>query len=123
MIQTEELLVHDNTYYAFFPSDNNGEYMVTISEDEDGEVYECGICIVESIPVDVNFIESLFSAELYSLYNVPREKASKIFKSLKLNEAATYSETATLKKSTSDFIVEVIVNNAGTGIYIYEASK
>lgn len=122
-IKSEEIVLHtdeetkENTYYLFFPADE-GEYMITLNENVDGDIYKCGICIISSIDVDPETVENLFTSELFALKNVSNKTACEIFEELKLDDTSTYTKTNNVTKETDQFTVDLIVNEAGTGIYI-----
>ena len=121
--EAENLVIHpeekEKIYYLFFPANNEGEYMVTLNENEEGEIYKCGICIISSIDVNTKTVKKLFVSELCALKDVSEASADSIFSELDLNNAKTYKSTVNVKKEMSDYTVELIVNDAGAGIYIY----
>lgn len=128
-IKEENLVLHtdkasdekakENTYYIFYPADNEAEYMVILNENADSDIYKCGICIISSIDVDPEIIKNIFTAEAFALKNISETSADKIFDDLGLNKTETYSKTDSITKETDQCTVELVVNSAGTGIYIY----
>ncbi len=124
-IYEENLILHtneetkENTYYIFYPANNDAEYMIALNENVDGDIYKCGICIISSIDVEPDIIENIFIAESFALKNISETSARKLFKDLKLDKDDTYLKTDTIIKETDECTVELIVNEAGTGIYIY----
>ncbi len=124
-IEEENLILHpneetkENTYYIFYPANNDAEYMISLNENADGDIYKCGICIISSIDVEPDIIKDIFIAESFALKNISKSSASQIFEDLKLDKKDTYSQTDTTIKETDEYTVEVIVNEAGTGIYLY----
>lgn len=124
-IKEENLILHsdeesnENTYYIFYPANNDAEYMVVLNENADSDIYKCGICIISSIDVDPDIIKDIFISEAFALKNMSKMSASKIFEDLRLDKTETYSQTTDVVKETDECTVELIVNQAGTGIYIY----
>lgn len=124
-IESEDMIIHfdeengENTYYLFFPAKSDGEYMITLNENADGDIYKCGICIISSIDVEIKIIEDLFVSELFALKNVAKRDARALFEELNLDEKDTYTKTSNSKTETDFCCVDLIVGNAGTGIYIY----
>ncbi len=124
-IEEENLILHtdeetkENTYYIFYPANNDAEYMITLNENADTDIYKCGICIISSIDVEPDIIEDIFLSEAFALKNMSETSASQIFKDLKLDNEETYTQTNSIIKETDECTVELIVNQAGTGIYIY----
>lgn len=109
----------ENTYYIFYPANNDAEYMITLNENVDGDIYKCGICIISSIDVEPQTIEDIFISESFALKNLSTSSAKQLFEDLKLDKKDTYTKTNSTAVETDEYTVELIVNQAGTGIYIY----
>lgn len=124
-IKEENLVLHtdektkENTYYIFYPTGEDGEYMITLNENVDGDIYKCGICIISSIDVEPQTIEDIFISESFALKNLSTSSAKQLFEDLKLDKKDTYTKTNSTAVETDEYTVELIVNQAGTGIYIY----
>lgn len=123
-IEEESLVLHtseetsENTYYIFYPTESGAEYMITLNENADGDIYKCGICIISGINADPKTIENIFISEAYSLKNLSASTAKKIFEDLKLDDESTYEKTTSTSVSTGEYTIDLIINKAGTGIYI-----
>ncbi len=123
-IEDKDIVLHtneetsENTYYIFYPTESGGEYMITLNENAEGDIYQCGICIISGIDADPKIIENIFISEAYSLKNLSSSTAKKIFEDLKLDDKSTYEKTESTSVTTDEYTIDLIVNKAGTGIYI-----
>lgn len=124
-IKEENMLIHDNTFYFFLPSGSPsaGEILLTVSENKNKEIYECGISVIRDVKTDTDEFKKIFSSTFCSMTNKDEKKAEEILESLSPDEINTYTKGKNIIKSADKYKVDLISNEAGTGVYIYRASE
>lgn len=135
-INEKDMLIKDNTYYFFLPAGRvlDGEILLTLSENDDGEIYECGISVIKDVEIKNDEFKDIFIAAFCSVTKENKEKAVEVLNSvLDSKEESNKSQKSDNKKSdnknkniikeVNNYKVDFIDNEAGSGVYIYKDSE
>lgn len=124
-IAEDNMLIHDNTFYFFLPADSseNSEVLFTLTESDDKEICECGISVIKDVEINTDEFKAIFTSAFCSMTGEDKNKAFEIFDSLSLDDKDTYTKNKNVIKEVNKYKVDLISNDAGTGVYIYKASE
>lgn len=124
-ITEDNMLIHDDTFYFFLPVDSSesGEMLFTLTENGDKEIYECGISVIKDVEINTDEFKKIFTSAFCSMTGEDKAKASEIFDSLSLDNKDTYTKNKSVVKEINKYKIDLINNDAGTGVYIYNASE
>lgn len=123
---TDELTLDENnlvinkeqkSYYYFFPASGENEYLLSLFEDSNKEIYEFGICIMSNSPKDVKTIEEIFNSAFQALISTQKETPSP-FSEIPLNDKGEIKNPTNKTIEHDLYNINILVNDAGTGIYV-----
>ena len=119
VINQQDIIINkeDKSYYYFFPVDNENEYLLSIFENEEKEIYEFGICIVKNSKIDLQKLEKIFNGAFYSLISSYKETPSP-FNELPINDKGEIKNLTNKTIEYDLFNINILINDAGTGIYV-----
>lgn len=124
-ISEKDMLIQGDTYYFFLPAGRapDGEILLTLSENNDGEIYECGISVIKDAEIKNDEFKDIFIAAFCSVTKEDKEKAIEVLNSVWDTSDNKKSDNKNIIKEVNNYKVDFIDNEVGSGVYIYKDSE